>query len=153
MAIGLESRTREEAKKSQSQQKMWSLKTLLKEKLLREIFRGTHRPKCLQSGKFVWSVLVVNSAAMKILESCFQTHELTAEKIATIELMENGNRPHIDLHAIYFLTPVRLKRIITKNELLLHLTFCYGLDERWHKQTAFSIKSKASFFSVINQNL
>ena len=55
---------------------------------------------------FAWSVLVVNPGSLKILQSCLAPHELTAENIASVDLLEDRKRPLTPLHAIYFLMPV-----------------------------------------------
>ena len=103
---------------------MKSLKLLLKETLLREIFRDPRRPRKQNASSFIdpkhedidgssespfaWAVLVLDSATLKILQSCFQTHELTSENIACIEMLHNSKRSPIPLHAIYFLSVVRV---------------------------------------------
>jgi hypothetical protein len=58
--------------------------------------------------QFAWSVLVVNSGSLKILQSCMHTHELTAENVASVDLLEDRKRPPTPLHAIYFLMPVNI---------------------------------------------
>ena len=63
---------------------MKSLKDLMKKTLLFEIFRNKSRPK-KESGQFEWAILVVDETSMKILQSCMQTHELTAENVASFE--------------------------------------------------------------------
>ena len=102
---------------------MKSLKLLLKETLIREIFRDPRRPRKQNSSSFIdhetdsaneladdspfaWAVLVVDSSTLQILQSCFQTHELTSENIACIEMLHNNKRSPIPLHAIYFLSVV-----------------------------------------------
>ena len=103
---------------------MKSLKLLLKETLLREIFRDPRRPRKQNSSSFIdnnptgvfdgssespfaWAILVVDSSTLRILQSCFQTHELTSENIACIEMLHNTKRSPTPLHAIYFLSVVR----------------------------------------------
>ena len=103
---------------------MKSLKLLLKETLLREIFRDPRRPRKQNSSSFIdndktevfagssespfaWAILVVDSSTLRILQSCFQTHELTSENIACIEMLHNNKRSPTPLHAIYFLSVVR----------------------------------------------
>ena len=89
---------------------MESLKTLVKKTLISEVFRDRRRPKHPNpkgEHQFAWAVLVVNSSTLRIVQSCLQTHELTAENIARIDLIEETNkRPPTNLHAIYFLSPV-----------------------------------------------
>ena len=107
---------------------MKSLKLLLKETLLREIFRDPRRPRKQNSSSFhdrnksevfdgssdspfAWAILVVDCSTLRILQSCFQTHELTSENIACIEMLHNNKRSPTPLHAIYFLSVVsNLKR-------------------------------------------
>jgi hypothetical protein len=97
--------------------KMQSLKTLLKETLLREIFRNPSRPREERPAtavddrprtdtRFAWAVLVVDQVSLRILQSCMQTHEITWENIACIEMLDEAKRPPTNLHAIYFLSPV-----------------------------------------------
>ena len=103
---------------------MKSLKLLLKETLLREIFRDPRRPRKQKSSSFfdstktevfdgssdspfAWAILVVDCSTLRILQSCFQTHELTSENIACIEMLHNNKRSPTPLHAIYFLSVVR----------------------------------------------
>ena len=110
---------------------MKSLKLLLKETLLREIFRDPRRPRKQNSSSFIdndktevfdgssespfaWAILVVDSSTLRILQSCFQTHELTSENIACIEMLHNNKRSPTPLHAIYFLSVVRHIIIILK---------------------------------------
>lgn len=83
---------------------MESLKSLLRETLTGEIFRDKNRPQI--GGKFEWAVLIVDKTTTSILQSCMQVQDILAENIACIEMMENGSKPPIDLHAIYFLSPV-----------------------------------------------
>ena len=101
---------------------MKSLKLLLKETLLREIFRDPRRPRKQNSSSFpdgknedihgstespfAWAILVLDPSTLRILQSCFQTHELTSENIACIEMLHNNKRSPIPLHAIYFLSVV-----------------------------------------------
>ena len=101
---------------------MKSLKLLLKETLLREIFRDPRRPRKQNASSFIvnqtgnidgssespfaWAVLVVDTSTLGILQSCFQTHELTSENIACIEMLHNSKRSPTPLHAIYFLSVV-----------------------------------------------
>ena len=108
--------------------KMRSLKLLLKHTLLREIFRDPRRPRKLDNSSsfiennqnngddginnkstespFAWAVLVVDTSTLGILQSCFQTHEITSENIACIEMFDSNKRSPIPLHAIYFLSVV-----------------------------------------------
>ena len=90
---------------------MKSLKDLMKKTLLFEIFRNKSRPK-KENGQFEWAILVVDETSMKILQSCMQTHELTAENVASFEMIESKERIPTNMHAIYFLTPVRKSRLI-----------------------------------------
>ena len=81
---------------------MSSLKQIIKNNLLTEIFRNPNRPKN-KEGKFEWAILILNDESSKILQSCFQTHELTRENIARFEFIHDEKRSHSDMHAIYFL--------------------------------------------------
>ena len=83
-------------------------KDLMKKTLLREIFRNESRPR-KSNGQLQWAILVVDETSMKILQSCMQTHELTAENIASFEMIESKVRIPTNMHAIYFLTPVSTK--------------------------------------------
>ena len=80
----------------------------MKKTLLREIFRNESRPR-KPNGQLQWAILVVDETSMKILQSCMQTHELTAENIASFEMIESKVRIPTNMHAIYFLTPVSTK--------------------------------------------
>ena len=84
---------------------MKSLKTWQKETLLKNLFRTSNRPK-KSNGAYEWAVLVLDSRALEILQCCMQTHEIMAENVACIESIENTDRPCMDYHAIYFLSPV-----------------------------------------------
>ena len=90
---------------------MKSLKDLMKKTLLREIFRNESRPR-KPNGQLQWAILVVDETSMKILQSCMQTHELTAENIASFEMIESKVRIPTNMHAIYFLTPVSTDYLI-----------------------------------------
>ena len=85
-----------------------NFKDLMKKTLLREIFRNESRPR-KSNGQLQWAILVVDETSMKILQSCMQTHELTAENIASFEMIESKVRIPTNMHAIYFLTPVSTK--------------------------------------------
>ena len=85
-----------------------NFKDLMKKTLLREIFRNESRPR-KPNGQLQWAILVVDETSMKILQSCMQTHELTAENIASFEMIESKVRIPTNMHAIYFLTPVSNK--------------------------------------------
>ena len=86
-----------------------NFKDLMKKTLLREIFRNESRPR-KPNGQLQWAILVVDETSMKILQSCMQTHELTAENIASFEMIESKVRIPTNMHAIYFLTPVSTKK-------------------------------------------
>ena len=131
---------------------MKSLKLLLKETLLREIFRDPRRPRKQNSSSFIdndktevfdgssespfaWAILVVDSSTLRILQSCFQTHELTSENIACIEMLHNNKRSPTPLHAIYFLSVVRhiiiiLKILNIESKSVFLLTF--NLTYKYH---------------------
>ena len=131
---------------------MKSLKLLLKETLLREIFRDPRRPRKQNSSSFIdndktevfdgssespfaWAILVVDSSTLRILQSCFQTHELTSENIACIEMLHNNKRSPTPLHAIYFLSVVRhiiiiLKILNIESKSIFLLTF--NLTYKYH---------------------
>ena len=83
----------------------------MKKTLLREIFRNESRPR-KSNGQLQWAILVVDETSMKILQSCMQTHELTAENIASFEMIESKVRIPTNMHAIYFLTPVSTNYLI-----------------------------------------
>ena len=85
-----------------------NFKDLMKKTLLREIFRNESRPR-KPNGQLQWAILVVDETSMKILQSCMHTHELTAENIASFEMIESKVRIPTNMHAIYFLTPVSTK--------------------------------------------
>ena len=97
---------------SQSKPSMESLKSLLRETLTGEIFCDKNRPK--NGGKFEWAVLIVDKTTTSILQSCMQVQDILAQNIACIEMMENEAKPPIDLHAIYFLSPVSKPDLFNK---------------------------------------
>ena len=114
--------------------KMKSLKLVLKETLLEKVFRDPLRPRKQNSlsfnvrnkkplngsppdSPFAWAVLVLDASTLKILQSCFQTHELTAENIACIEMLHNYKRAPIPLHAIYFLSVVTILNILVNERI------------------------------------
>ena len=113
---------------------MKSLKLVLKETLLEKVFRDPLRPRKQNSSSFndrnkrsvngspldspfAWAVLVLDASTLKILQSCFQTHELTAENIACIEMLHNYKRAPIPLHAIYFLSVVTILNILVNERI------------------------------------
>ena len=114
---------------------MKSLKLVLKETLLEKVFRDPLRPRKQNSSSFndgnkrppdngsssdspfAWAVLVLDASTLKILQSCFQTHELTAENIACIEMVHNYKRAPIPLHAIYFLSVVTILSILINDRI------------------------------------
>jgi hypothetical protein len=85
-----------------------SLRTELRNRLLERIFRDPRRPKASQKGGkgFAWSVLVLDSTTLRIVQSCFHKYELTTEHIAHVDSLDDKNRPPTAMHAIYFLSPV-----------------------------------------------
>ncbi len=88
---------------------MISVREIAKESLLQNVFRHASRPrkeKVNGEGAFQWAVLIVDEKSSTFLQSCMETKELTAENIASFEMIENF-RPHVDMHAIYFLSSVR----------------------------------------------
>ena len=113
---------------------MKSLKLVLKETLLEKVFRDPLRPRKQKSSSFndrnkrppangssdspfAWAVLVLDASTLKILQSCFQTHELTAENIACIEMLHNYKRAPIPLHAIYFLSVVTISSLLINDRI------------------------------------
>ena len=83
---------------------MKSLRQLQRESLLSEIFRHEKRPKDA-NGNLQYCILVLDQTSQKILNSCFENWEITQEKIATFQMIEDC-RPHQNSHAIYFVSPV-----------------------------------------------
>ena len=91
-----------------------SIKAWLKETLIKDLFRTSSRPKRPKrpnatKESYEWAVLVVDDKCLQILQTCMQTHEITAENIASIEKIEDAKRPCVNYHAIYFLSPVHYK--------------------------------------------
>ena len=91
-----------------------SLKQQVRDWLLRKVFRDPGRPKAKKalaagSNPFAWSVLVLDSTTLRIVQSCFQGYELTAENVARIDSVADDKRIPTALHAIYFLAPVSTK--------------------------------------------
>ena len=86
-----------------------SLKKFLREALLREIFRDEERRfRDAKTKRFSWSVLVVDRVTMRLLRAAFDTrYDLCRENVARVDSIEDDLRRPIDLHAIYFLDPVR----------------------------------------------
>ena len=91
----------------------------MKKTLLRKIFRNESRPRKPNGQDFQWAVLVVDETSMKILQSCMQTYELTAENIASFEMIESKGRIPTNMHAIYFLTPVSFYNFHTLSQMIL----------------------------------
>ena len=51
--------------------------------------------------------------------SLMQTYELTAENIASFEMIESKGRIPTNMHAIYFLTPVSFYNFHTLSQMIL----------------------------------
>ena len=100
-----------------------SLKQQVRDWLLKKVFRDPGRPKSKRalaagSNPFAWSVLVLDATTLRIVQSCFQGYELTAENVARIDSAADDKRIPTALHAIYFLAPVSHQVYFKKSELL-----------------------------------
>ena len=63
-----------------------SLKQEVRDWLLKKVFRDKGRPKAKKavaagSNPFVWSVLVLDSTTLRIVQSCFQGYELGVKEV------------------------------------------------------------------------
>ena len=100
-----------------------SLKQQVRDWLLKKVFRDPGRPKAKRapaagSNLFAWSVLVLDATTLRIVQSCFQGYELTAENVARIDGAADDKRIPTALHAIYFLAPVSYQGYFKELELL-----------------------------------
>ena len=64
-----------------------SLKQEVRDWLLKKIFRDKGRPKAKKavaagSNPFLWSVLVLDSTTLRIVQSCFQRYELGLKELS-----------------------------------------------------------------------
>lgn len=90
-----------------------------------------------------WKVLILDSAALKIVNAAVKMNELMDENITLVETLEKRRQPYPNLEAIYFVSPTieSVTRIIedfTRNKYnrdgrlyyAAHLFFITSLDDR-----------------------
>ena len=84
------------------------LRKFLREALTSEIFRDeSRRPR--RVSRFAWSVLVLDAVTMRIVRAAFDTNfDLTRENIARVDRLDDDLRVPINMHAIYFVSPVNI---------------------------------------------
>ena len=83
-------------------QKM-SLKQEVRDWLLKKVFRDKGRPKAKKavaagSNPFVWSILVLDSTTLRIVQSCFQGYELGLKEMTCTRVvsLSMGVDPHLN---------------------------------------------------------
>ena len=99
------------------------LKDIISQKLINDVIRNgqsedeyKNRPENLK-----WRVLIVDNLTLKIVSTVKKMHELSAEGIIQVELIEK-NRISFPNEAIYLMTPSK-KNVIDLSMTILNQSF------------------------------
>ena len=81
------------------------LKDLVGNVIMKDVIRATVEAHNKQSGRMEWRVLVVDTISMRMVSACTKMHDLSAEGITIVEMIENKREPMPVMEAIYFIAP------------------------------------------------
>jgi len=82
-----------------------ALKSLVGQRIMNDVIRATVAHNKGGPGKIEWRVLVVDSLSMKMVSACTKMHELSAEGITIVEMIDKRREPMPAMEAIYLITP------------------------------------------------
>jgi len=115
------------------------LQRVVRETLLRDVLRATHRGAAAQ-----WRVLVVDQLTVRVVSAALHMHQLAQEKVLVVERVEVGRSEHPGLEAIYYLAPTEaavdalIKDMLEGKYAAAHVYFSQPIPDRLFHRLAES---------------
>ena len=72
---------------------------------MNDVIRATVAAHNKKAGKIEWRVLVADTMSMRMVSASTKMHELSAEGITIVEMVEKKREPMSAMEAIYLITP------------------------------------------------